>query len=753
MRVGPNGSEARMSHSALARVVKAINFAIAGALVAALAVVYWFAWRPLPQRSGSIEARVAAPVVVRFDAHGVPHLEASSLEDALFVQGYVTAQDRLWQMDALRRLAAGDLSEVIGTATLESDRESRRLQMRRIAERAYVDLPAPDRAAMAAYARGVNAFVNSHLDNLPLEFRLLGYQPRPWSVVDSLLIGLQMVRTLSSSWKEDLRKGDLLAHGDAHKIGFLFPTRGSGEPPPGSNAWAVSGAHTASGKPLLANDMHLEYGLPGIWYMTHLKAPGIDVSGVALPGTPGIIVGHNRRIAWGITNLEFDAQDFYIEKLDPRTGRYLYRGQMEQARLEREIIRVRNRPTEEMPVWVTRHGPLFVSENGAQMALRWVAAEAGFFQYPFLDIDRAQTWAEFRAALGRLEGPASNFVYADTSGNIGYQVAGKLPVRRGYSGDVPVDGSSGNYEWDGFIPFDELPTAFNPPGGIIATSNQDPFPAGYIYNIDGAFAPPYRSAQVRARLQAHRGWRAEDMLGVQCDVYSGFGKFLAGQLVAAYDNRHTRVTNLEDVIAMLRAWNGQMDIQEGAPFVVDLAFAHVRTALMENAAPGAAAEYNFPMSSAVTEQLLRERPPGWFDDYDEMLLTALVDAVEEGERIEGRDHRRWQYGAYSKMLIVNPIIHRLPWIGKYFDIGPVPMSGSRVTVKQFTARLAPSMRMDADLADWDRSLLNVIIGQSGQVLSSHYRDQWDDYYAGRGIPMQFGRIDAASTLEFRPAGR
>jgi penicillin G amidase len=262
-----------MSHSALSRAVRITNSLIAGAVLAAMALAYWFVWRPLPQHSGSIKTRVSGPVLVRFDTHGVPHVRASNLDDALFAQGYVTAQDRLFQMDALRRLAAGDLAEVVGAAALESDRESRRLRMRRIAERAYLDLPAPDRAAMAAYARGVNAFVNSHLDNLPVEFRLLGYQPRPWSVVDSLLICLHMFRTLSTSWREDLLKYDLLAHGDAQKVDFLFPVRSGGEPPPGSNAWALAGSHTASGKPLLANDMHLEYGLPGIWYMSHLEAP------------------------------------------------------------------------------------------------------------------------------------------------------------------------------------------------------------------------------------------------------------------------------------------------------------------------------------------------------------------------------------------------------------------------------------------------------------------------------------------------
>ena len=727
------------------------NLLIAAAAAGALAVTYWCVWRPLPQRSGSIAAGVAAPVTVRFDGRGVPHVEASSLDDALFVQGYVTAQDRLWQMDALRRLAAGDLSEIVGAAALESDRESRRLRMRRIAETAYVGLPAADRAAMAAYARGVNAFIDTHLGNLPLEFRLLSYQPRPWSVVDSLVICLHMFRTLSSSWRDDLLKRDMLAHGDARKVDFLFPARGSGEPPPGSNGWAISGAHTASGKPILANDMHLEYGLPGTWYMAHLRAPGLDVSGVTLPGVPGVIVGHNQRIAWGITNLGFDAQDLYIEKLDPRTGRYLFRGQSEQARLEREIIRVKNQKPEEMPVWATRHGPLFVDENDAPMALRWVAAEPGFVQYPFIDIDRAQNWEEFRAALERMPGPASNFVYADTGGNIGYQVAGRLPVRRGFAGDVPLDGASGSFEWDGFIPFDQLPTAFNPPGGIIATANQDPFPENYPYPVGGRFAPPYRAHQVRALLQARQGWRAEDMLGVQCDVYSALGKFLAGQLVAAYDSRQAHVAGLDDLIAMLRNWNGQMSIGGGAPFLISLAFAHVRTALAENAAPGVPGRYDFPMSYAVVEKLLRERPPGWFADYDQMLLAALVDAAEEGERIQGRDHQRWQYGAYSRMFVPNPVVGRVPWIGKYFDIGPVPMSGSPVTVKQVTARLAPSMRMDADLADWDRSLLNIPFGQSGQVLSSHYRDEWDAYYAGRSFPMQYRNVDAASTLRFRPS--
>jgi penicillin amidase len=743
-----------MSQSASSRIIRIVNICIAALVVAALVTVYWYGWRPLPQRSGTIGgneivSNLGANATVQFDARGVPHIHAASLDDVLFVQGYVTAQDRLWQMDALRRYSAGDLAEIIGPSALETDRESRRLRMRRIAENAYTRLTPEDRASLAAYTRGVNAFIETHRGSLPVEFTLLGYQPRPWSVVDSLLIGCHMFRTLTSSWRTEMSKRKLLAEGDPHKIDVLFPIRSGTEPAPGSNAWVVAGSLSASGKPLLSNDMHLEYSLPGIWYMAQLQAPGLDVSGVALPGLPGIVVGHNSRIAWGITNLEFDVQDLYIEKYDGRTNRYLYKGQMEPAGLDREIIRVKGQKAEEMTIPITRNGPLFLSDGATQMSLRWVLAEPGVMQVPLLDIDRARNWGEFTAALSRFGGPGSNFVYADVDGNIGYHAAGKLPIRHGYNGDVPVDGSSGNYEWDGYIPFEQLPSAFNPPGGIIATSNQNPFPANYPYAVNGTFSPPYRVNQVRARLCSRKGLRPEDMLQVQTDVYSAFGKFLAAQLVAAYEKRGMHVANLDPAIAMLRSWNGQMAIDSGAPFLIELAYQHMRSALLSAAAPNADVAYTYPMSPAVIEKLLRERPAGWFADYDQTLLRVLVDAVEEGERMEGHDQKRWRYGDYLRVTIAPPVVSHIPWIGKYFAIGPVPMSGSGLTVKQTTTRLAPSMRMDADLGNWDGSLLNVQIGESGQPLSSHFKDEWDAWYNGRSFPMEFNKVEAKSTLVFQ----
>jgi penicillin amidase len=738
-----------MTSTSLARVLKIVNIAIAVVAVAALGIVYWYVWRPLPQRSGTIDAPLNGPASVSFDTLGVPHIQASSVDDALFIQGYVTAQDRLWQMDALRRYSAGTLAEILGPVGLDSDKESRRLRLSRIAEDAYQRLPPADRAAFAAYSRGVNWFISTRLRNLPLEFSLLKYEPRPWSVLDCVLLCLHMFRNLTTSWRDEIIKRDMLAEGEHDKVEFLFPIRSGYDPAPGSNAWAIAGSRTASGKPLLSNDMHLEYSLPGIWYMAHLEAPGLDVSGVTLPGTPGVIAGHNQRIAWGLANLQFDVQDLYIEKFDDRTGRYLYKGQVEQAHVEREIIRVKGQAPVEMLVWVTRHGPLFVSEGNSRMALRWAAAEPGAIQYPVLEIDRAANWQQFTTAISRWPGPGSNFVYADVDGNIAYHAAGRLPKRVGYRGDLPVDGSSGDYDWDGFIPFEELPSTFNPASGIVASSNQDTFPPGFPHPVNGNFAAPYRAIQVRALLNARNGWRAEDQLTVQKDVYSGFSKFLAGQVVTAYANRHGHNPGLESAVGFLRDWNGQMDKDLAAPFIITLIYQHVRSTIAERAAPGKGAVYEFPMAPAVIERLLRERPAGWFQSYDEILLRALADGVEEGTRMQGRDIQHWKYGTYLRISINHPVIHQIPLVGRYFDVGPVAMSGSSTTVKQTTQRLGPSMRLNADLGDWEKSLLNITIGQSGQILSSHYRDQWPAYYEARSFPMQFGKVDAKSTLTFR----
>ena len=286
---------------------------------------------------------------------------------------------------------------------------------------------------------------------------------------------------------------------------------------------------------------------------------------------------------------------------------------------------------------------------------------------------------------------------------------------------------------------------------MIVSANQNTFPEDFPYPVNGNFGPPYRAQQIRAMLAARNGWRAQDLLAVQKDIYSAFSHFLAGQLVGAYEKRNAHNPGLDGAVGLLRVWNGQMDKDLAAPFLITLAYQHVRRAVAENASAATGLAYEFNMAPAVVERLLRERPAGWFGDYDEMLLRALADAVEEGRRMQGRDPTRWHYGDYLRIAINNPVLHQVPLAGKYFDIGPVPMSGSSTTVKQTTQALEPSMRMNADLGDWERSLFNIPIGQSGQILSSHYKDQWEDYYNARSYPMQYGKVDVKSTLVFRAA--
>jgi penicillin amidase len=739
------------------RVLFAVNILIAIVLITALAAFYWFFYRALPAASGSVETLVSQPVTVDRDGKGVPHIKARTLDDAWFVQGYTTAEDRMFQMDGLRRLASGELAEIVGAGALESDREARRLRMRRMAEQIYTKMPEADRAAMAAYARGVNAYIETHHGRYGFEFALLGYDPRPWSVVDSLLAGLQMFRTLTSDWKNKLVKQQMLRGGDPDKVNFLFPFRsgtefmpGAGEHP-GSNAWAVAGSRSATGKPLLSNDMHLEYSEPGIWYMDHIEAPGMNVSGVALPGVPGIVSGHNDRIAWGVTNLGFDVQDLYIEKIDLSTGRYVFQGKTEQAHSERELIRVKGRASEEITNWVTRHGPVLIPANGQPMALKWSAAETGTLQNVFPEVDRARNWDEFKQAISRFGGPGQNFVYADVDGNIGYHAAGKLPVRRNYYGDVPVDGSSGDFEWDGYIPFDELPQAWNPKNGLVVTANQNPFPADYPYHVSGFFDVPYRSRQIFDMLTAAGDkLKPSDMLRIQKDVYSGFNKFLARQTAAAYDKRKPNNSSFNDAVAMLRLWDGQMDRDRAEPLITTLVNQYLKRAVAERASPGNGEVYDAKMSTSVIERMLRERPAGWFGDYDELLLRCFADAMDEGRRMQGANAKAWKWGKYRYLAINHPVGSQMPLVAGYFDIGPVPMSGGATTVKQTTARLGPSERMNASLGDWDASLLNVPIGQSGHVASSHYRDEWDAYYSGASFPMQFRNVDVKSTVSFVP---
>jgi len=386
------------------------------------------------------------------------------------------------------------------------------------------------------------------------------------------------------------------------------------------------------------------------------------------------------------------------------------------------------------------------------IAMAWTASDPSIFRNIFVDVNRARKWEEFRKAVSQFGGPAQNFVYADVDGNIGYQATGKLPIRRNFTGDVPVDGSTGENEWSGYIPFEELPSAFNPKDGYIVTANQNPFPANYPYQVGGTFAAPYRSNQIRDMLLASGNkLKPEDNLRIEKDVYSGFSKFLARQLVAAYEKRGATNKLFTEPVRMLKTWDGQMDQDRAEPFIVTLVFQHLRKAVADRAAPGGGALYDYQMSPAVIEKMLRERPSGWFSDYNELLLRSFADGMEEGQRLQGTDPARWKWGRYMFLDGKHPVGSQIPFVGKYFNVGLAPMSGSSTTVKQTTRKLLPSERMNYTVGKWDDSLWNLPLGQGGSVASSHYSDQWSAYYNGRSFPMQFSKVDAKSTVTLVPS--
>jgi penicillin amidase len=802
---------------ALRTVLRSLFAIIAILLIVFATVIWWLVYRPLPQLDGTTTLPgLQGEVTLERDNWGVPHIRASSVEDAVEAQGYVVAQDRLWQMDLLRRASRGQLSEILGPRTLKIDKDFRNLNFGRAADRDLQEMNPESRKLLEAYARGVNRFIEQHRETLPMEFTLLKYKPQPWQPTDSLVLTGYMYRTLTDTREREIHRAVVAAKAGPELAKDLFSDESSmdhfvvGDPNVkeranadaddedddedemdsedvlkanlshpellesiskpdltsllatqveqwlragqhdirgtlGSNNWVVNGAHTATGKPLLANDTHLELTIPPIWYEIHMTAPGWNVKGITFPGAPLVIIGHNDRIAWGFTNNGADVLDLYIETFNPANpDEYRVNGKWKKADVYDEVIKVKGAPDEHMRLVVTRHGPVLQNESDKSYAMRWTALEPGGLANSYNWMGKAKNWKQFREVMRQVWGPAQNVAYADVDGNIGYVMAARVPIRKKGHGEVPVPGDTDDYEWTGYIPFEQLPQSFNPESGLIVTANARVTGPDYKPYLTDRWEEPYRTARIYDLLHDKHDLRPEDMLKVQTDTYSYPHVFIGEQLVAAARIAPPKDPRAQKLIQQAKDWNGIADVNSSVVTFLDAAMYRSLDLILEPHLGKETELYSW-RKLAFLQKVLTERPARWlpteFKNYDELLGAAADRAVKRlEEETHSADPEDWAWKRFNYLDMLHPI-GREGILKKLLSKSGQAQSGTLFSPRAASRDHGPSERFVANLGDWDKSILLIPAGQSGQPGSEHYLDQFSYWFEGKPIYEPFS--DAA----------
>src|SRR5579872_1246328 len=744
----------------------AVGVILAILVACALALVAWIIRSPLPKVNGTLAlGGISEPVTIRRDDRGIPHIDASTESDLFFAQGFACAQDRLWQMDALRRQAQGRLSEIAGPGALETDRYMRTLGFRDAAQSDFEHLEGAARADLVAYAAGVNAAMNSH--PLPLEFRLLRYAPDPWTPVDSISIMKLMAQRLDDQWSRVETLADLEVRVGRSAAAALTdnqlpplehyvagqPAAGVGwarfrSPLPralgvGSNNWVVSSAHTTTGGPVLANDTHLAHSLPSTWWLSHLHGGGYNVEGFQVPGLPGVILGHNEHIAFGVTAANEPVQDLFVERFrTAQSDEYLAMGHWLHAVHRIERIAIKGQQASVLDVLVTRHGPVIERRATRGLSLAWTILREGGEMLALTQVDTASNWQQFRNALRNVAGPVLNFVYADAEGNIGYQDVGRVPKRRNGDGTLPVEGYDDRFAWLGDMPFDDLPHAFNPSNGIIATANN-----ALTRSKLAAFADaPYRVNRIYERL-LHPGRKTPQQVGaLQADVYDYPRARLAALTVAAL--QQTQNPLLQKIALQLASWNGMANTNSPIPTFLS-AEDEILVGQLLRPKIGAALFERYRNDYHPITPLLRV-----FDGDKRLasiaitratVLAALPDAALRAADSVGADAQhglgnveRW--GKRNAAIYTHPLGRFWP-LNAMLNVRPLVQPGNTFTIYAGRPTYGPSQRLVVDLANWDNSSMLLTLGESGHATDPHYADQAKDFVNVRWVPTPF--TDAA----------
>ena len=768
---------------------------VALAVMSIVAVLLFTAAAPAAGRRELVG--LGAPVTVYRDDWSIPHIFANSDEDASFALGWAHAEDRLWQMETMRRSGAGRLAEVLGRAALPSDRWMRTLGLYRLAQREYASLGSETKRNFDAYARGVNAWLTSPSGLLPPEFLLLRFEPERWTPADSLVWLKLMALRLSADHGTELLRARLHERLSEQQLHDLWPGYPSDAPttlaaikngpdpqmlarlsavlpePPGqsdgaSNAWVVAGSRTASGKPILANDPHLGFVLPSPWYLARIVTPGGELTGATSPGFPALLLGHNGWIAWGITSSHADVEDVFLERLDPEDPtRYEAPGGSRPFVIREEPIAVRDSPTETLVVRSTRHGPVIsdliggtdstatrLPDGDGGRAPPLAALKATYLgdddrtAEALFSLNKATDWRDFLAAAEAATSPQQNVFYADREGHIGFLSAGRIPLRPAGGGWMPVEGWTEASDWVGFIPFEGMPKTFDPRSGRLINANNRPVPLDYPWPLHGGWDAGFRAARIEDRLAEASPQTIERTAALQLDSVS----LMARQLLPLMLDKLPRLDRHAEVIEQLESWDGTMSHERPEPLIFAAWLREVVRALCQDELGAAFNDY-WDYRPRFVEAVLTVRPQ-WCDDVGTMqvedcsslLQAALDSALLELSRKLGADREDWRWGAVHLARFQHPLWGRIPLIGQLVATSTV-ISGGNDTINRAASRISDtddpfaavhgaSFRGVYDLADLGNSRLILATGQSGNPFSRHFRDMMPLWREGGGIRLR-----------------
>jgi penicillin amidase len=747
-------------------------------LVVAVGGYVWFEWttrKSLPLTSGEIAlAGLKEDVEIIRDTYGVPHIYAKNEPDLYFGLGYAMAQDRLWQMEFFRRLGHGQLSEILGEELVEVD-----LFFRKIAA-AGVNRKIPDDLAYLQkfFVDGVNAYLKTHSDRLPFEFKLLGYKPEPWTAEDYIAILKVLNWGLSSGWRVDLTAARILEKVGMEKWKEAFPVWPDHAPlilpeesralselsapfskticiaegltgfstPAASNNWVVSGKKSVTGKPILANDPHLGLSNPTFWWEAHLVCPTINVSGFAIPGVPGIATGHNLDIAWGVTNVMVDDVDFYIEKINPENPRqYWFKDHWEDMKVREETIRVKGRDPVKAEILLTRHGPIVTDGKGPNektLSAKWAFTEGLQPSQAAYLLAKAKNIQDLKEALKYWELPCQNLVFADVHGNIGYWCCATIPIRPKGVGMLPMPGWTEEYEWKGYVPFEKRPHRINPKENFFATANNKVIGDRYPHFISRYWEPLDRITRIHQLLKAKEKLSVDDFKAIQQDVYSSLASEMVPKMIQVLESRFTDKEG-QKAEELLSKWDSVMDKDSVGACLFEVTFRKMmdnifRDELGEDLFNEYIRTSTFPPSAL--RRMIRKGSSLWFgkkslEDILEMSMKQMLSGLRE---VIGGDMNKWTWGKIHSLTFEHALGKKrlLAWI---FNLGPFQVGGSHLTVNMryypyeepYRVKHGVSERMIVDLSNIGSSLHVLPTGESGNLKSPHHKDQIDLYLGGR----------------------